>query len=365
MSSRSLRRLTGLTAAALSVLLIAACGDNSTNSASEPAGAEASAPAGGRIPEGEPDVNGDGKVVIGVLSPGDTNDNGYYESFVTSARDFAAEQGWEVIIVDKINPANAVETARNICRQRVDLVAIGASELKDAIPVAEEPVCADTAWYVSSGMGVTQTPYIATSQDRAQETLTAAGYAAGLLMKEKGWTKAGFVAGPEADFTTIAYRAFRLGIRKVVPQAEVVATYTGSFDDAAKAQEATNAQLSQGVQVFYPYLGGATDAAAKLANSAGVPVLTPGTDRCDDPTVDFAISVIFSPGDYFTAALKDFAAGKLAMGVTRVWHLGKDPVPTVKLCDGTPEQNQLLEKFIADVGSGAVNPIAELEGAGS
>jgi basic membrane protein A len=342
------------------MLLIAACGDNSTNNAASPAEGASSAPAAGTVPAGEPDVNGDGKVVIGILSPGDTNDNGYYESFVASAKTFADEKGWQVITQDKVNPADAVSAARNICRQNVDLVAVGASELKDALPVAAEAVCAKTAWYVAAGQGVEQTPYISTSQDDANESMLTAGYAAGLLMKEKGDTKAGYVTGPELDFSTLGYKAFKAGIREVIPQAEVVATYTGSFDDAAKGQEAALAQINQGVKMFYPYLGGATDAATKIANDAGVPALTPGTDRCADPTTKFAISVIFSPGDYFTGALKDFAAGTLKMGVTRHWKMGKDSVPTVKLCSGTADQTAAVAKFIADIGSGAIVPTDEV-----
>src|SRR3546814_13732594 len=72
------------------------------------------------------------------LSPGDTNDNGYYESFVLTAREVAEEEGWELTILDKVNPADSAEQARNLCRQEVDMVAIAAGELADAIPVAEE-----------------------------------------------------------------------------------------------------------------------------------------------------------------------------------------------------------------------------------
>ncbi|CUU54757.1 basic membrane protein A [Parafrankia irregularis] len=356
---RAIPRLTAVSAAALSLALVAACGDNSTSATSAENGASA-APAAGTVPAGEPDVNGDGKIVIGILSPGDTNDNGYYESFVASAKTFAADQGWQIITQDKINPADAVSAARNVCRQGVDLVAVGASELKDALPVAQEAVCAKTAWYVAAGQGVELTPYISTSQDDVNESLLAAGYAAGLLMKENGDTKAGYVTGPEADFSVLAYKAFKAGIREVIPDAEVLATYTGSFDDAAKGQEAAQAQINQGVKMFYPYLGGATDAAAKIASDAGVPTLTPGTDRCSDPTAKFAISAIFSPGDYFAAALKDFSAGTLKMGVTRHWKMGVDAVPTVKVCAGTDEQTAAVNKFISDIGSGAIVPADEV-----
>src|SRR5258706_13322825 len=98
------------------------------------------------------------------------------------------------------------------------------------------------------------------------------------------------------------------------------------------------AQISQGVKTVSPSIGGGTDAAASLANTAGVMQLTPGTDRCSSTGPKFDISVLFSPGDYFAAALQDFAAGKLRMGVARVWKMGVDPYPSVKICNPTGDQ---------------------------
>ena len=81
----------------------------------------------GCIPKNQPDVNKDGKVVISILSPGDTNDNGYYESFIITARQFAKRNKWKLIIVDKVPLADAQTQARNACRQHPDMVAIAAS----------------------------------------------------------------------------------------------------------------------------------------------------------------------------------------------------------------------------------------------
>jgi basic membrane protein A len=318
----------------------------------------------GCVPPGQPDVNGDGTVKIGVLSPGDTNDNGYYESFVVTARDFAEEEGWELVIVDKINPADAAEQARNICRQDVDMVAVAASELKDAIPISEEDVCEGTVWYVAGGQGVEQTAYFVQTSDKVEEGQYATGYAAGLVMEQDGTNKAGFITGPELDFSKTAYNAFKAGVLGVISGAEVVATYTGDFDDSAKGQEAAQAQLDQGVGILYPYLGGATDAVASLGKDNDVLSITPGTDRCDDPDKRFAISSIFSPGDFFAGSLEDFAAGTLKLGETRVFRIGVDPVPTVKICDTVENAAELqsqVDDLIQKIADGEVDPVAETE----
>jgi len=362
-STRPLRRTAAL--AAVAVVAVSACGDNADDAddSSSASGSRGSSSSGE-----QPDVNGDGDVTIGVLSPGDLNDNGYYESFVAKAQEFAdREDGWELIKVGSINPADALEQARNMCRQGVDMVALAASELADALPAAEEDVCANTIWYLPSQTGGYElADNVVLSQDSASESLLAAGYAMGLLMQTSGATTAGFVTGPELDFSIVAAQAFQAGIRELVPDAEVVTTYTGDFDDSGLAVEATQAQIGQGIGGLYPYLGGATDAAAQLGFDAGIPVATPGTDRCAEGT--YAISVIFDPGEYFAAALEDFAAGELEGGSTRVWKMGVDPLPTVEFCDAsgaTAEQQQQLADFIASVGDGTIDPDAEVERLGS
>ncbi|HST80225.1 MAG TPA: BMP family ABC transporter substrate-binding protein [Kineosporiaceae bacterium] len=343
-------------------LALSACasnGDTATPAASSVSSGTPAA-AAGTVPPGEPDVNGDGKVVIGVLSPGDVNDHGYYESFVTSAEAFATAKGWSVIKRGSVAPTDALNAARALCAQKVDLVALGAADLADAIPASEDPVCAKTAWYVPSSQNIDQTPKIFLSSDVPDQSMLAAGYAAGLVMQAKKSTKAGFIAGPEADYSVAAANGFTAGIRELIPDAKVLRTYIGDANDPAKGKEAAQAQISQSVSVLYPYLGGATDAVTTLANASGVEALTPGTDRCDSTAPKYAISVLFSPGDYFESALKQFANGTLGMGITKVWQLGADPYPTVKLCNGSPEQNAKLADFMKKIGSGELDTSAEV-----
>ena len=335
---------------AVPALLLAACGSSSSSATPDSSGASSPAVKGE-----QPDVNGDGKVVIGVMSPGDTKDNGYYQSFVDEANSFAESNGWQVITIDKINPSDGLNQAKNLCRQSVDLIAIGASELKDALGATTDPSCAGVHWYVNGGVGVEQTKYFAQSTEELGENMFATGYAAGLAMKKKGVTKAGYISGPEADFSKQAAAAFRAGLVQVVPEATLVETYTGDFNDSAKAKEAAQQQIAQGVGLIYPYLGGATDAVATLANENDILTVTPGTDRCEDPTTPFSISAIFSPGAYFAAALGDFKVNKLEMGKARVWRVGVDPVPTTKMCGDLADLQGSVDTMMTDIGEGKVD----------
>jgi len=364
-------RKSSAAAAALATLAVVVAAGSSTSAGSAPSEPPADSAAGptgdcigeeGCTPGNQPDVNQDGTVRIGVLSPGDTNDNGYYESFVITARQFADENGWDLIIVDKVNPADALDQARNLCRQDVDMVAIAASELQDAIPAAEEDVCQGTVWYVAGGAGITQTPYFFQTTEPPGPTQYLTGYAAGLVLQEIGGTKAGYITGPELDFSVITLNAVTAGLQAVLPDGEVTATFTGDFNDSGLAQEAARAQMSSGVQLLYPYLGGATDAVVAVGAESGVMSITPGTDRCAEP--DFAISSVFSPGDYFAAVLADFEAGTVKLGVTRVFNIGVDPVPTVIICDNVPnaaDLNAQLQEAITQVAAGEIDVQAAID----
>jgi basic membrane protein A len=345
-------------ALALGGLVLAGCASNKATASSSAVGTTSSS---GSIMSGEPDVNHDGKVVIGVLSPGDIHDHGYYESFVDAADAYAKQQGWTVIQRGNVPDTDALAAARALCEQHVDMVALAAGELSDAIPASQDPACAHTVWYVPSSGDIKQTSKIFLSIDNPDQDMLAAGYAAGLLMKARHSTKAGFVTGPNADFAIVAAQAFRAGIREVVPSATLLVTYDGDFNDSGKGIEAAQAQISQGVSVLYPYLGGSMDAVTELANKYNVDALTSGTELCGSTSPKFAISVLYSPGDYFLAALNLFKAGKLPMGVSKVWQMGKDPYPTAQFCDPAGTDAAQLKAFIAKIGDGKINPAAEVK----
>ena len=354
-----------LSLAAGSTLLIAAGMGSAVTSASttppssEPA--ESAAPDGpcpgtvGCVPSGQPDVNGDGEVIIGVLSPGDTNDNGYYEGLVSTAQGVADQYGWEVIILDRVPPAEAAEQTRSLCEQGSDLVAITDSQLADALPVSEEEACSSTIFYQNTNNPIDLTGHIVVTQNDVYESQLAAGYATGLVMRELGITSAGFVSGPDLDFVQKAFASWSAGISAVVPDATLTMTLTGSMDDSALGQEAVAAQIGQGAGIMYPYLGGASNAAVAAANSQGVLSVAPGTNRCEED--GFGVASIFGPGEFFAAVLEDLNAGTITLGEARVFHVGADSVPTALICERVENAAALqeeLDAFMAQIGSGEI-----------
>ena len=50
-----------------------------------------------------------------------------------------------------------------------------------------------------------------------------------------------------------------------------------------------------------------------------------------------------------------FGEGTLRVGTSLTFHMGVDPVPTVKICHPTGDQADVLAQTIADIGSGKIN----------
>lgn len=345
-------RLAAAALAALLALSTAACADNaetaSADGGSEDGGGDDSSSGGS-----QPDTNGDGKVVIGVISPGDTDDGQYYEDFLVPARPYIEEQGWELTIIDQVNPADALTQARNLCRQGADMVALAAVELKDALPAAEEDGCADSVFTIFGDAEDQLSPAAAQATGQTVETQYLTGVAAGLILESQGGTTAGFVGGPELDFAVVSASAFERGMQSVLPDAELLVTYTGDFDDSGKAREATSSQIGSGASLIYAYLGGATDAAASAALEGGALAISPGTDKCADDEGRYGIASMFASGGYFLNMLNDFAEDEITVGETTVYEVGPDnETPGAKICTEAVEGGEELQAELEDVAAG-------------
>lgn len=323
----------------------------------------------GAVPDGQPDINGDGKVIVGAITSGDIKDGTYYQSIADAVAYAADQHGWEQTVQGLVPLNQAATAAENLCRQKADLIVIGDSQLAQGLSAAKKPACKDTFFYLQGGYGSPeQDDTFTQSYDVGLDYAYVAGVAAGAYMKANDIDSAGFISGIAAPFNTTIGAVFKQGVLAEVPKADVIETYTGDQIDVGKAVEAFGAQQSQGVGLVYPYFGAPTLAVAKKANEAGVPVLGSPSDVCGEDGLDFVGAVVFAPGYYLSPLLDDFAAGELKLGQTKNWRLGVDPVPAVKSCDSAGEHAEAIDEAIKkaqdDINNGRIDPFA-LAGDGS
>jgi len=334
-------------------MLAAACGDsdsasesgsNASSSSDDCPGTQGCTP---KFPGGD--------ITIGILSPGDTNDDGYYESFVVAAETYAEKKGWKTIIIDRVEAADAATQARSLCEQGANFIGLADSDMFDAVEAAQEDVCKGVVFYVNADEELN--PYVFNTTEDAYEGGLATGYATGLVMKELGISKGAFIAGPDLDFVTVSFNAWTAGIKLVVPEATTTKTLTGDFDDSALGQEAAKSQISGGAQLLYPYMGGATNAVAKAGLDAGIYSVAPGTDRCNDKA--FAVSALFPPGEYLLQAIQSWENEEIKMGESFFNKVGVQKYPGALICDnGTVPNAKALQAevdaFQKKIGTGEI-----------
>lgn len=348
LSSRG-RIIGGVGALVALSLFTAACGGDDDDTSS--AGSESDG-GGGAIEQ--LDANGDGKIIVGVATPGPRDDGAYYQSLVDGVTSLSEEEGFEEpIIVDEIPVADAATELTNLARQGVDIVAVGASEIAEPLPdiSAEFP---DIFWYCNCGAGTPEDPNFAQSQDDASEINFTAGYATGLLMQESGdGTSATFVGNQGFDFEVESSSAFLMGLQEVDPSYTLDIVNTGSFDDVSAASEATSTALDGGTAAIYPFLGGAHEAVVQMANDAEVVTMSAGaSDVCERDDLDYQIAVRFDASDYLDTIFAEIISGDLEEGDIRTFHVGVDEQPGAVICDATPEQQAAMDEVYVRVADG-------------
>jgi basic membrane protein A len=303
------------------------------------------------------DTNGDGKVILGVAAAGPRDDGAYYQALVDAAEDISAAQGWEPpIVVDNIEPAVAATELENLAAQGVDIIAVGAGEISDPLPdlVAQYP---DIFWYCNCGTGFPQMDGVALSTNDGAEIEYVVGVAAGLLLQEHGGDTAYMIGCCDLGFEVETELAMRLGLKAVDPSFDVVYTPTGNFpfdfDNVAGATEAFNVALDAGMDLVYPYLGGAHEPLVQLANEHGIPVTSAGaSDVCSRTDLHWDMAALFDGGDFARAVFPLIVSGAFVEGDIYKFAVGRDPEVGALICDPTPEQKEQLDQAHADVWNG-------------
>jgi basic membrane protein A len=298
------------------------------------------------------DFNGDGKLVVGVATPGPRNDGAYYQTLVDCVNRLVAANNGTAIIVDNIPAADAATQIENLVKQNVDIMMVGASEIGKSLPDLSKKY-SQTFWYCNCGAGQPVDPNYAQSQDDGTEISYVAGYATGLLMKDKKKTKAAFIGNNNLNFEVAAFESFKLGLKAVDASYDVTYYATGSFNDVPKATEAYNTAKGQGIGAVYPYLGGAHEAVVKLANKDDIITMSAGSSAaCSRTDLKYQIAVKFDGGDYLNALFTKLLAGQFKEGAIYTFHVGVDPEPGAQICKASTEQQKALDTVASEIAAG-------------
>ena len=198
---------------------------------------------------------------------------------------------------------------------------------------------------------------VALSTNDGAEIEYVVGVAAGLLLQEHGGDTAYMIGCCDLGFEVETELAMRLGLKAVDPSFDVVYTPTGNFpfdfDNVAGATEAFNVALDAGMDLVYPYLGGAHEPLVQLANEHGIPVTSAGaSDVCSRTDLHWDMAALFDGGDFARAVFPLIVSGAFVEGDIYKFAVGRDAEVGSLICDPTPEQKEQLDQAHAEVWNG-------------
>ncbi len=306
------------------------------------------------------DANDDGAVTIGVAAAGPRDDGAYYQAVVDFAETYSAENGFnDPIVVDNIQAADAATELSNLAQQDVDIIFVGASEIAEPLPDLTEQF-SDIFWYCNCGAGFPETPGLAQAVDWGAAIHYTAGVAMGAVLQETGGTSAVFLGCCDLGFEKEAYGATVFGLESVDPSFTMEYVPTGDgpfdFDNTANATAALANAEAEGVTLVYAYLGGAAEPVAQAATESGTAVFAAGpADVCTrDDGIAWTGTIAFDGGEYAEAVFPLIISGELSEGETYTFDTATDDINGARLCDPSPEAQELVDGSFAALTDGAL-----------
>ncbi|HVZ86681.1 MAG TPA: BMP family protein [Polyangia bacterium] len=295
-----------------------------------------------------------GPLKVGVLIPGSKSDQGWMESGYDGLKRAEAKHGAaiKVTFVENVKFAD-MEQALTMLATKSDLViGVGGQTQASVLKVAKR--FPKVKFSIVGGNKTTPEPNVAQYDVRQAEIAFVAGAAAAMLSKNGAVS---YVGGLEIPAIVNAGKEFGNGARYVNPKIKYFESYTGDFDDVAKAKEATLAAIAQGADVHYHILNLGLRGMEQAAREKNTHIIGSYTDRCGTDPLYIAYSIT-GVGFQVEYAIDQLVAGTWTPEF-KPFGLKMGPQASdLKVCSGlTPAQKKKLSAIQKDVLDGRIKTL--------
>jgi len=284
---------------------------------------------------------------VAMITSGPTNDHGWNQNALEGVTLISEKLGWEMAYSESVAPAQQQNVIRQYAQQGYDLIFCHGYEYGDPLK-AVAPDFPNTMFVqinsTTEGDNIVGTNFV------FGELGYFTGMAAGLMSKNG---KIGIVAAQDAPQVTADSDTIKTGALSVNPNADVNVSFVGSWDDVVKGQQVAQAQLDRGVDVLVIIGDSFAPPAIKLAQEKGVMAIGGWSGDAYDIAPDTVItSGVQAVPDVYLQVAEQFAAGTLKGNTTFVsgfaegtQHLGKwgDFVPQ----DVQDKVNAAVQDYLA------------------
>lgn len=234
---------------------------------------------------------------VAIILPGVITDKAWNQAGYEGLNEIQKKQGAEIAYVEKIGQAEQAEALSDFARRGFNLVYAHGGQFDAAIQQVAGQF--PKTFFVGVN-GAASGPNIAALRIDHLQASYLCGIIAANLSKSK---KIAYLAGQEFQATQEELRGLQLGAKSVEPTIQVSSSFTGDWNDAAKAKEAMEAIISSGADVVYQWLDNAAPTVLQTASDRGIYAFGNTADQ---------LSV--APKAVLTSAVKriDLAIAKLA-----------------------------------------------------
>lgn len=201
---------------------------------------------------------------VAIVLPGIITDKAWNQVGYTGLNVVKENQGVETSYVEKVAQPDQVEVISDFARRGYNLIFAHGGQFDASVQqvAAEFP----KTFFVGVNGALKGENMASLRIDSLQ-----AGYISGVIAASM--TKANkiaYLSAQQFQSTDDEKRGFELGAKSIKPNVQVTSTYTGDWNDAAKAKEAALALISAGTDVIYHWLDNAAPAVLNTASEKGI-----------------------------------------------------------------------------------------------
>ncbi|AFY99274.1 BMP family protein [Calothrix sp. PCC 6303] len=210
------------------------------------------------------DAGGEANFKIALVLPGAITDRAWNQSGYEGIQLAKQELGAETAFVEKVSQVDQTEILTDFARKKYNVVFSHGGQFDAAIEQVA-PQFPNTFFIAVNG--AIQGKNIAALRIDHLQASYLCGIIAASMTKSN---KLAYIAGQAFAATQEELKGLELGAKSVNPNIKVTSTFTGDWNDAAKAKEATLALISAGNDVIFQWLDNASPAVLQTASEKGI-----------------------------------------------------------------------------------------------
>ncbi|MBE9205091.1 BMP family protein [Nostoc sp. LEGE 06077] len=212
---------------------------------------------------------------IAIALPGVISDKAWNQSGYEGVNLAKQKLGAEITYIEQVAQADQTEVLTDFARKGYNLVFAHGGQFDAAV----EQVATQfpNTFFVGVNGNVKGENIASLRIDHLQGSYLCGIIAADMTKSNK----LAYIAGQEFQATQEELHGFELGAKSVKPNIQIVSTFTGDWNDVAKAKEATLALISAGADVIYQWLDSASPAVLQTASDKGVYAFGNTKDQLD------------------------------------------------------------------------------------